>query len=57
MSRCAMLSVWSGQKAQGDATVRFTLAITMGARAPLALNARPDWALEEASLGAADPAR
>ena len=35
VSRCARLSVWSGQKAQGE-TVRLMLAITMGARAPLA---------------------
>jgi hypothetical protein len=34
VSRCARLSVWSGQKAQGEATVRLTLAITIGARAP-----------------------
>ena len=30
------LSVWSGQNPQGDATVRLTFAITIGARAPLA---------------------
>jgi hypothetical protein len=36
VSRCARLSVWSGQKAHGEATVRLTLAITIGARAPLA---------------------
>ena len=36
MSRCARLSVWSGQNAQGEATVRLTLTITIGARAPLA---------------------
>ena len=31
--------------------------LAAGERAPLTLNARPDWALEEASLGAAGPAR
>jgi len=36
VSRCATLSVWSGQKAQGEAMVRFTFAMTIGARAPLA---------------------
>jgi NADH:ubiquinone oxidoreductase subunit F (NADH-binding)/Pyruvate/2-oxoacid:ferredoxin oxidoreductase delta subunit len=33
VSRCARLSVWSGQKAQGEATVRLTLTMTIGARA------------------------
>jgi len=31
--------------------------LAAGERAGLTLNARPDWALEEASLGAAGPAR